>query len=142
VPALSLSFRDCIEKCSDYAWGGAKYNSGNGIIMIGVADLINSMAAIRHLVYETKEVPMERMVAALDADFAGFEDVQRLCKNAPKYGNDNEMVDDIAGEMFTFIADEIESYKSKFGTMTPGIFRYPAIRRLVLEVGALPYGRN
>ena len=83
--------------------------------------LINSMAAVRHLVYETKKLPMETLVKALDADFAGYEEVKKLCEDAPKYGNDNEMVDDIAGEMFTFIADEIESYKSKFGTMTPGI---------------------
>ena len=142
VPALSLSFRDCIENCSDYAWGGAKYNTGNGIIMIGVADLINSMAAIRHLVYEEKSVTMEQMVKALDADFVGYEDIQKLCQEAPKYGNDNEMVDDIAGEMFTFIADEIESYKSKFGTMTPGILPVSGNTPFGLEVCALPYGRN
>lgn len=142
VPALSLSFRDCIESCSDYAWGGAKYNSGNGIIMIGVADLINSMAAVKQLVYETGQVSMDTMAKALDHDFEGYEEVQDLCKNAPKYGNDNEMVDDIAGEMFTFIADEIESYKSKFGTMTPGILPVSGNTPFGLEVGALPYGRN
>ena len=51
-PALSLTFKECIEKAKDYAWGGAKYNTGNGIILIGVADLINSIAAVRYLVYE------------------------------------------------------------------------------------------
>lgn len=142
VPALSLTFRDCIENCSDYAWGGAKYNTGNGIILIGIADLINSMAAIRNLVFEEKKVTMQQMVDALDADFEGYESVQKLCKNAPKYGNDNEMVDDIVGKMFTFIADEIESYKSKFGTMTPGILPVSGNTPFGLEVGALPYGRN
>ena len=37
------------------------------------------------------------------------------------FGNDNEATNEIAGEMFTFIANEIESYRSKFGTITPGI---------------------
>ena len=37
------------------------------------------------------------------------------------FENDNEATNEIAGEMFTFIANEIESYRSKFGTMTPGI---------------------
>ncbi len=142
VPALSLSFRECIEKCKDYAWGGAKYNSGNGIILIGAADLINSMAAVKKLVYDTGEVPMETLVKALDADFAGFEEVQKLCQDAPKYGNDDETVDAIAGEMFTFIADEIEGYRSKFGTMTPGILPVSGNTPFGLEVGALPYGRN
>lgn len=142
VPALSLSFRDCVEKCMDYAWGGAKYNAGNGIIMIGVADLINSMAAVKHLVYDTKEITMQEMKDALDADFAGYEHVKKLCEAAPKYGNDNETVDEIAGEMFTFIADEIESYRSKFGTMTPGILPVSGNTPFGLVVGALPSGRN
>ena len=142
VPALSLSFPNCIETCKDYAWGGAKYNCGNGIILIGIADLVNSMAAIRELVYDRKTVSMEDMVAALDNDFKGYEEIQELCRNAAKYGNDDEAVDDIADEMFTFIADEIERYKSKFGTMTPGILPVSGNTPFGLEVGALPYGRN
>ena len=142
VPALSLSFRECIQKCKDYAWGGAKYNTGNGIIMIGVADLINSMAAIKYLVYDTKQVSMADMVAALNADFEGYDEILELCKNTPKYGNDNEITGEIAGEMFTFIADEIESYKSKFGTMTPGILPVSGNTPFGLEVGALPSGRR
>ena len=65
----SLSFRECVKSAKDYAWGGAKYNTGNGIILIGVADLINSMEAIRDLVYDRKLVSMEDMVKTLDADF-------------------------------------------------------------------------
>lgn len=142
VPALSLSFKDCIEKCMDYAWGGAKYNAGNGIILIGVADLVNSMAAVKHLVFDEKEITMQELVCALEADFSGYENVKRLCENAPKYGNDNAEVDENAGEMFTFIADEIESYRSKFGTMTPGILPVSGNTPFGLDVGALPSGRN
>ena len=142
VPALSLSFRDCIQNCKDYAWGGAKYNTGNGIIMIGVADLINSMASVRQLVYDTKRISMENLVAALDADFEGYDVIKKLCDDVPKYGNDNALTNEIAGEMFTFIADEIESYHSKFGTMTPGILPVSGNTPFGLEVGALPSGRH
>ncbi len=142
VPALSLSFRDCIQSCKDYAWGGAKYNTGNGIIMIGVADLINSMAAVKQLVYDTKRISMEDLAAALNADFEGYDIIKKLCDDAPKYGNDNTLTNEIAGEMFTFIADEIESYHSKFGTMTPGILPVSGNTPFGLEVGALPSGRH
>ncbi len=142
VPALSLSFRECVERGMDYAWGGAKYNTGNGIILIGVADLINSMAAVKQLVYDMKRVSMADLVQALDSDFNGSEIIQQLCREAPKYGNDDDMTDEIAGEMFTFIADEIESYRSKFGTMTPGILPVSGNTPFGLEVGALPSGRN
>lgn len=141
VPALSFSFRECVERAMDYAWGGAKYNTGNGIILIGIADLINSMAAVRQLVFDKQEITMEELLAALAGNFEDRPDVLRLCREAPKYGNDVEWVDKMASEIFTFIADEIESYKSRFGTMTPGILPVSGNTPFGLEVGALPSGR-
>ncbi len=141
-PALSLTFKECIENAKDYAWGGAKYNTGNGIILIGVADLINSMAAVRHVVYDTKKATMAELLEALEHNFEGFEWLHKLCMDAPKYGNDDPVVDEIAGEMFTFIADEIEKYSSKFGRMTPGILPVSGNTPFGLEVGALPSGRK
>ncbi len=142
VPALSLTFKDCIENASDYAWGGAKYNVGNGIIMIGVADLINSIAAVKYLVYDKKAITMAQLIEALDHDFTGYAEIHKLCLEAPKYGNDYPQVDQLAGELFTFIADEIEKYESKFGKMTPGILPVSGNTPFGLEVGALPSGRK
>lgn len=142
VPALSLSFRECVKNAKDYAWGGAKYNTGNGIILIGVEDLINSMEAIRDLVYDRKLVSMEDMVKALDADFEGYEEIQKLCKESHKYGNDDDDVNDITSHMLTFIADEIEKYHSKFGQMTPGILPVSGNTPFGQDVGALPSGRK
>lgn len=142
VPALSLSFEECVTSARDYAWGGAKYNTGNGIICIGVADLINSAAAVRYLVYETKTLAMDELLEALERDFEGREEIFRLCREAPKYGNDDARVDDLAADLFTYIADEIESYRSKFGTMTPGILPVSGNTPFGIEVGALPSGRR
>ena len=142
VPALSLSFRECIENCDDYARGGAKYNAGNGVILIGVADLINSMAAVKHLVFDTKQVTMSQLVDACDANFEGFEKLHQLCMDAPKYGNDEEYTNEIAGKMFTFFADEIETYDSRFGPLTPGILPVSGNTPFGLEVCALPSGRK
>lgn len=58
------------------------------------------------------------------------------------FGNDNEATNEIAGEMITFISNEIESYRSKFGTMTPGILPVSGNTPFGLEVGALPSGRH
>lgn len=141
VPTLSFSFKECRQNAMDYAWGGAKYNVGNGIILIGIADLVNSMAAIKHLVYDTKAVTMAQLLDALACDFDGQTSILKLCKDAPKYGNDVEWVDDMASDIFTFIADEIESYRSRFGKMTPGILPVSGNTPFGLEVGALPSGR-
>lgn len=142
VPALSLTFKECIENGTDYSAGGAKYNVGNGIILIGVADLVNSLAAVRQLVYEDRSVTMEELIAALAANFEGYEHVRELCLAAPKYGNDDDRVDNLAAEIFTYIADEIEQYESKFGRMTPGILPVSGNTPFGLEVGALPSGRK
>lgn len=142
VPALSISFEECIENAKDYAWGGAKYNTGNGIICIGVSDLINSVAAVKHLVYDTKSVTMKQLLAALATDFTDAQEILKACQEAPKYGNDDPYVDGIAAELFSYIADEIESYRSKFGVMTPGILPVSGNTPFGVEVGALPSGRR
>ncbi len=141
-PALSLTFKECIENAKDYSTGGAKYNAGNGIILIGVADLINSIAAVRHVVFDTKQATMSQLLEALDHNFIGYENIARLCANAPKYGNDDPQVDRIAGDFFTYFADEIENYHSKFGKMTPGILPVSGNTPFGLEVGALPSGKR
>jgi len=142
VPALSLSFRECVENCLDYARGGAKYNTGNGIILIGVADIINSLAAVIELVYDKKLISMSDLKNALTNDFKGSEEIQKLCLGALKYGNDETFTNEIAGEILSFIADEIEGYQSKFGKMTPGILPVSGNTPFGLAVGALPSGRN
>jgi formate C-acetyltransferase len=142
VPALSLTFRECIENARDYSTGGAKYNCGNGIILIGVADLVNSLAAVRQVVFRDRQATMAELSEALAADFDGHQSLHRLCLEAPKYGNDDPRADEIAARIFTFIADEIESYRSHYGKMTPGILPVSGNTPFGLEVGALPSGRR
>ncbi len=142
VPVASLTHAECIENAKDYAWGGTKYTTGNGIIYDGVADFINSVAAVRHLVYEQKQLSMAELTKALENDFNGFEEIQKLCLAAPKFGNDDPHVDDIAADMFSFIAAETEKYNGKYGRMMAGMLPVTAHVPLGLSVGALPSGRN
>ena len=141
VPTLSLTHRECVEKAVDYTEGGAKYHVGNGIDMIGVADLINSLAAVKTLVFDEKKITMKQLLDAISGNFENDPEIHRLCLEAPKYGNDIKWVDRLGGELFTFIADEIESYRSHMGTMSPGILPVSGNTPFGLEVGALPSGR-
>lgn len=142
VPCLSLTFPHCIERATDYSMGGAKYNCGGGVITVGQADIINSLAAVRHLVYDEKKLSMADLCKALAADFAGYEDIQKLCLDAPKYGNDDERVDGMVGEVFTYIIDQFEKYDTKFGKMTTGMLPVSGNTPIGEWVGALPSGRN
>ena len=141
-PALSMSFEECISNAKDYAWGGAKYNIGNGIDAIGVADLVNSVYAVKKLIYEDKSVDWDTLLAALEHDFEGYEDIEQLCMECAKYGNDDEELNELTADLFTYIADYIESFESKFGRMTSGILPVSGNTPFGLEVGALPSGRK
>ena len=142
VPALSLSFPHCIESATDYSMGGAKYNCGGGVITVGQADIINSLAAVKYLVYDEKKVTMTELCEALDANFEGYEDIQKMCLEAPKYGNDDERADFIVGETFTYVIDQFEKYDTKFGKMTTGMLPVSGNTPIGQWVGALPSGRK
>ena len=140
--AASLTFKECIETAKDYAWGGAKYSMGDGLDAIGVADLINSILAVKELVYDSKKVDMDTLLKAIEADFEGYEDIQAMCAKATKYGNDDGEANKIAREMFNFIADYIESFKHPYGHFTGGILPVSGNTPFGMEVGALPSGRR
>lgn len=141
VPALSIGFHDCIEKGLDYSLGGAKYNCGGGVITVGQADIINSIAAVKYLVYDEKKLTMDELLKALDANFEGYEEIQKMCMDVPKYGNDIEYVDRFAGEIYTYIVDQFEKYDTKFGKMTMGMLPVSGNTPIGEWVGALPSGR-
>lgn len=140
-PVASLTFLECIENASDYAWGGPKYSIGDGLDAIGVADLINSILAVKELVYDKKSITMETLCDALHANFKGYEDVQILCRNVVKYGNNDEVSNALARDIFNFIADYIESFQHIYGRYTAGILPVSGNTPFGEEVGALPSGR-
>lgn len=142
VPVASLSHEDCIENAKDHEWGGAKYNIGNGIIMVGVADIINSLASIKNLIYEDKKLTWDELLQALDNNFEGFEKTQQMCLATPKYGNDIEEVNQIAAEIFSFEADKVNKYRGRHGKMTSGMLPVTSHIPSGLVVGALPSGRK
>ena len=87
-PFLSGVIRDCLEKGLDVTLGGAHYNL-SGIQAIQCANVADSLAALKALVYDEARVDRNELYAALCNDFAGQEVMrQTLLNRAPKYGND------------------------------------------------------
>ena len=143
VPVLSLGFPHCIEVGKDYSQpGAAKYTVGGGVITVGQADVVNSVADVKYLVYDEKTVSMDTLLKALEANFEGYEDVRQLCLDAPKYGNDDERADFCVGEIFTHVADQFEKYTTKFGKFTLGMLPVSGNTPIGKWVGALPSGRK
>ena len=142
VPALSLGFPHCMEVGVDYSLGGATYNCGGGVITVGQADIVNSLAAVKQLVFDEKVLTMEQLNEALDADFEGYEAIRQMCLDAPKYGNDDERADFCVGEVYTYVIDQFEKYDTAFGKMTCGMLPVSGNTPIGAWVGALPSGRK
>ena len=93
---LCSAFVDsCIERGKTIKEGGSKYDFISGL-QVGIANLGNSLAAIKKLVYEEKKLTSEQVLMAIESNFEGEDGEkirQTLLNAAPKYGNDDDYVD-------------------------------------------------
>ena len=128
----------------DLTAGGVTYTIGPALIGTGIADLVNSLSAIKKHVYDDKTITMHELIEALENDFQGCEDLRLMLQNTtPMYGNDIEDVDRIAGEMTDFAYDVITGCKSWRGPhFISGLYPVSSHVPHGLVVGALPYGRR
>ncbi len=144
TPYISCFVQDCIGNARDRSAGGALINSGMTPRGIGLADVSDSLAAIKKLVFEEKLLTMDRLLDALDANFEGFGDVRgMLVDKAPKYGNDDDYVDDIARRVVDIYCNETDRHRSLFGGhFHPGFSSVSSNVPYGTVVSALPNGRK
>lgn len=95
MPLFTLMATQAVEKGKDVVAGGAILNSGPHYMLSGVADMGDSLAAVKKLVYDDKVISMQTLLDAVAANFEGYEEVRQLCLKAPKYGNDIDYVDEL-----------------------------------------------
>ena len=142
-PFLSSCNEHCMEVGKDLSQGGAKYNVGPVITCIGLAVVANSLAAVKKLVFEDKVCTMDTLVKALQANWEGYEELRAKAQDCPKYGNDDDYVDDIATKVANHYYHEVHQYKDVFGnpftTAFMGISNYIPMGRVL---GATPCGRK
>ncbi|EPF5352341.1 formate C-acetyltransferase/glycerol dehydratase family glycyl radical enzyme [Cronobacter sakazakii] len=109
---------DCIERGKSIKQGGAKYDWVSGL-QVGIANLGNSLAAVRRLVFEQGVVTQPQLAQALNNDFEGLTGEQlrqRLINSAPEYGNDDDDVDLLLARAYQTYIDELKHYhNTRFG---------------------------
>jgi len=100
APFLSLLIDDCILKGKDYHNGGARYNT-TYIQGVGTGTITDTLASIKHNVFDKKLITMEELLETLSQNFKGKENLrQSFLNKTPKYGNDNDYADDIMRAVF------------------------------------------
>ena len=115
MPVLSTLTEGCLDSGHDVMDGGAVYNP-SGVNLFGVANVANSLAALKKIVFEEKAISLDELRDALRNNFDGQKPLHRMLLNrAPKYGNGDEYVDKIAAEETAFYCDEVAKYPTPEG---------------------------
>ena len=142
TPFLSAVVDDCLDRGLDVTTGGAHYNL-SGIQAIQVANVADSLAVLKQLVYEQQRVSRDELLAACRANFSGHEILQQICLHqVPKYGNDTEWVDQLGAQWLTYFADQLTAYSNyRGGPYHMGLYTVSAHVPMGQNVAATPDGR-
>jgi formate C-acetyltransferase len=143
-PKLYRTFftRDCVQRRKSFEAGGARYNWAV-VCYAGIANLIDGLGAIRQCVYEDKSISPQELLAALKADFIGYENVHRRLASAPKFGNDDPTVDDPGIEILREAWADLYSHETpRGGRYVASCIPFVTYGQFGARVGALPDGRR
>lgn len=142
---------DCIARGKTIKEGGAVYDFISGL-QVGIANMADCLAAIKKLVYEEKKITRQELWDAILDDFSSPENKkiqEMLIREAPKYGNDDDYVDQLIVEAYDSYIDEIKKYpNTRYNRGPIGGIRYAGTSSISANVGqgmstmATPDGRN
>lgn len=142
---------DCIARGKTIKEGGAVYDFISGL-QVGIANMADCLAAIKKLVYEEKKITRQELWDAILDDFSSLENKkiqEMLIREAPKYGNDDDYVDQLIVEAYDSYIEEIEKYpNTRYNRGPIGGIRYAGTSSISANVGqgmstmATPDGRN
>ena len=147
APFCSSLSEGPMQKGVDLAQGGAWYTS-YGVYLAGLADTADSLAVIDKLIYLDKKITWNELIDAIKANWEGCDNLRQLCINrVPKYGNDDDFVDDWAAWVMDAYADSIDWINTQKDLLPYYGGMYIAATQIGLPtvtfgftVGALPNG--
>ncbi|MCL2066530.1 MAG: glycyl radical protein [Treponema sp.] len=108
---------DCIERGLNLKEGGAVYDFISDL-QVGIANLADSLSAIKKCVFEDKSITTTELWQALEKNFEGAENerIRELLIAAPKYGNDDDYVDSLVRQAYDIYIDEMKKHRNtRFG---------------------------
>ncbi|MCP3944120.1 MAG: hypothetical protein GY710_21945 [Desulfobacteraceae bacterium] len=114
-PFYSAFLEGCIEKGKDTSSWGYPSAISDICIVIGPTNVSDSITAIKKNVFDDKKITMEELLTAMAHNWVGYEDIQQMMINAPKYGNDDDYADFIAAQTQERTAKAMMNSTNRFG---------------------------
>jgi len=144
VPLLSALMDGAIASRRDMTAGGCRFRTF-GMLAESASHAIDSLAAIRTVVFERGEATMAELCDALAADFAGHEELRRRLLAAPKYGNDDPAADAVGRNVvaaFTRIVERHAAAHRARVLFPAGVATFSWYIGIGEGLGASPDGRR
>jgi len=137
----SLLIDDCIESGIEYHAGGARY-CWSVVHVGGMANAVDSLAAVREVVFEAREATAEQLLQALRDNFEGHAVLRKRLERCPRFGNGDPRVDAIAADLSAFVFGEFARYAPwRGGRFLPSCLMFTTYAAVGKPIGALPDGR-
>ena len=141
-PFRSSLIEGCVETATDYKNGGPFYGHGQ-ILTEGIADTVDSLAAIKRLIYDEKRYTMGELIDALKKDFEGYDELYYDFSHNDKFGNDIAYVDAIYQEIMDhFYGYLLTKHTFRGGLYGGGCSTYMRAAAYGRSLGALPNGKK
>ena len=119
------------------------FDNTASVCTIGMVNVGDSLAAIKKLCFDEKKYTLKQLYDALEADWVGYEEMQRDFKNAPKFGNNDPYVDEIVARCYKLFTDFVPTMPTiTGGTTVPCGISITSHQPGGLLTGATPDGRK
>ena len=142
APFFSATQTGCIENGMDYSHGGAKYNFST-ISLIGLGTLVDSLYAVKTLVFDQKKVTLDELGSILKNNWESNELLQRLAVALPKYGHNDKDADAMAAKFLSDFTGMLNvKTNERGGTYIPSLFVYYHFETFARCLRATPDGRK
>ncbi len=142
-PLHSSTISDCLAKARDMMAGGARYSFGS-VALTGVGTLVDSLFALKEVVWERGEASLERFRERLAADFAGEETFrQYLVNRVAKFGQEDEAIRTFSTRVFADLARVCSGQSNtRGGVYEASLFSFRTFAGMGVRTGATPDGRR
>ena len=143
APLYSSSVSDCIKNGRDITAGGARYNS-TALSMLGIATIIDSLYAVKDVVYDKKLKTLDEFAAILDNNYENEEELRNYIINrVDKYCTDKIVgIDEFTAKFYRDIATVSGQKNARGGFYYPAIYPHDIFVGLGMKTGATPDGRR
>lgn len=142
LPIFSSVLEDCMKNRRDFTMGGAKYRD-DYLMMFGFPNIVDSLLAVKTLVYDKKRYTLDEIITAVRSDWKGYENMRLEAMHCHGWGDGStescELANRFNNDLFDICQKKMGTYGGKVNI---GHLTYTEILWWGKQTLALPDGRR